>query len=622
MWNSSKPYLKSLFSFLLSGFLVTSAFADSQVVITGSREPLAPERLAADVIVISADVIKNSTADSLGDLLRREAGVQLVRAGGPGQGTSAMIRGANGGQTVVLIDGARVGSATLGLAALEQISLSSIDRVEILRGPGSSIYGADAVGGVVQIFTHRGDELSTVAASLAQGGYGSRIHSLAAGTRQGDWDASAAWSRESSRGVSVLKPGDRFGNYNPDADGYSLETFQAQWGFKPTPSQRLGVSILRTSLNAQYDASEYLAPTYAPDPSADFRNRVVSEVAALDWRGQWELWRWSARVAHSADDARQGASSPDRYQTVRNQGTVQASRNWTAWGQTVIALEKTDERAQSSSYYQTASRNNGAIVGAWTGHSGSWSWQADARRDHSNDYGDVNTARLGGVWALDSGLKIRALWGNTFRAPSFNDLVYPGYGVPTLRPERGQSIEWGVAWKRGALSSEATMFNNRVRDLIGYEGDRSWCPKDPSYDYGCARNINQAHLRGLSLKGQWAAGPWNVAANWEFLDAKDALTGIRLSRRAASQGQLRVQWTRQALQWSATMMHLGGRPDAGQQLAPETTLDGMVQWQFEPRWAVQFKLLNATDQATVPSRDYQGLGRQAWVILRYESPGR
>lgn len=220
------------------------------------------------------------------------------------------------------------------------------------------------------------------------------------------------------------------------------------------------------------------------------------------------------------------------------------------------------------------------------------------------------------------GLKLRALWGDTFRAPSFNDLVYPGYGVPTLRPERGQSFEWGGSWKSGGLSNDITVFDNRVRDLIGYEGDRAWCPSDPAYDYGCARNISRAHLQGLSWTGRWTQGPWDLKAHWEFLDAKDTSTGNRLSRRAANQGQVRLQWTRHAWQWSATMMHVGARPDGGVRLAPETTLDLMAQWQVEPRWSVQVKALNVTQEAIVPARDYQGLSRQAWVVLRYENQGR
>ena len=599
-----------------------AVMAQSQVVVTGSREPLSVDRLAADVVIIDAQTVQTTTADSLGDLLRKEAGVQLMRAGGPGQGTTAMIRGANGGQTVVLIDGVRQGSATLGLAALEQISLTSIERIEVLRGPASSVYGADAVGGVVQIFTKRADEYSPLTASWAQGGYGSKTWSVTTGTRQSAWDASASMSRESSRGVSVLRPGDRFGNYNPDADGYSLQTVQAQWGFKPSATQRLGLSVLRTSLNAQYDGSEYLPPDYLPNANVDFRNRVVTEVAALDWKGQWEAWRLSARVAHSTDDAKQGATHPERYRTVRDQTTTQAAKDLAAWGQAVVALEHLEEQAQSTGYFQSVSRINEAVVGAWTGTVGAWSWQLDGRRDHSSDFGTVHTARAGAAWTLQPGLKLRILWGTTFRAPSFNDLVYPGYGVPTLRPERGQSFEMGARWQSGAVFAEATRFVNRVRDLIGYEGDRTWCPADPAYDYGCARNINRARLQGLSWNGGGAWGPWSLKGQWEFLDAKDIQTGARLSRRAAQQGHLRLQWSQRDWQWSAALMHLGARPDAGVRLAPETTLDLMGQWQLQPQWTVQFKWLNVTDQSVVPSRDYQGLGRQAWVVLRYEAQGR
>ena len=147
---------RARFAAVLSSFCV-AGFAAAQstpaIVVTGTREPLASERLAADVVVIDADTVRASTADSLADLLRREAGVQISRSGGPGQSSGLFIRGAASQQSVVLVDGVRVGSATLGFAALEALSLASVERIEVLRGPGSSVYGADAVGGVVQIFT-------------------------------------------------------------------------------------------------------------------------------------------------------------------------------------------------------------------------------------------------------------------------------------------------------------------------------------------------------------------------------------------------------------------------------------------------------------------------------------
>ncbi len=127
------------------------------VVITATREPEAIGRSTADIVVIDTDTIRRTSADSVEDLIRRVAGIQVVRNGGPGQSSGFFIRGASTNSTVVLVDGVRVGSATLGQAEFEAFSLAQIERIEVLRGPASSLYGADAVGGVVQIFTRRGE---------------------------------------------------------------------------------------------------------------------------------------------------------------------------------------------------------------------------------------------------------------------------------------------------------------------------------------------------------------------------------------------------------------------------------------------------------------------------------
>ncbi len=134
------------------------------MVVTATRKAQALSQISADVVLIESATIRASSATTLEDLLRQQAGVQLSRNGGPGQSASVLIRGSGAGSTVVLIDGVRVGSATLGQTALESISLSQIDHIEVLRGPGSSLYGADAVGGVVQIFTRRGSEGQQVSA--------------------------------------------------------------------------------------------------------------------------------------------------------------------------------------------------------------------------------------------------------------------------------------------------------------------------------------------------------------------------------------------------------------------------------------------------------------------------
>ena len=169
-----------LFSTLAAVLAATSlATAQAQtrlppVTVIASREALPLHQVTSDVVVIDEKRIRESTADSIEDLLRREAGVQLSRSGGPGHAAGILLRGASTSSTLVLIDGVRVGSATLAQVEFEAISLTQIERIEVLRGPGSSLYGADAVGGVVLITTRRGEGPASLSGRVAFGEYGSR----------------------------------------------------------------------------------------------------------------------------------------------------------------------------------------------------------------------------------------------------------------------------------------------------------------------------------------------------------------------------------------------------------------------------------------------------------------
>ena len=415
--------------------IVSSPLQAQTIVVTGVREPLALERLAADVVVIDEATIRNSRADSVADLLRREAGLQLSRTGGPGHGTGLFIRGANASQTVVLVDGVRIGSATLGQPFFDGLSLAQIERIEVLRGPGSSVYGADAIGGVVQVFTRRGEAGSRFDAQAALGGYDSLDASVGASGRSGRWDLAASASHEQSDGVSTLRPGDTFGNYNPDADGYRLSSAQAQIGFRPAEGHRVALSLMRSQSEAQYDSSQYLPPDFTQDNTPDFRDRLDTAVTALDWRGTLrEGLTGSARLSASVDELQSGASVTDRYRTERNALSAQLAWASGPLGELVGAIDYSLDRADSSQYLEDVERRTTAIVLALTGSSNGWSWQGDVRRDDTSDFGGETTARLGGGVMLAPGLRLRALAGSTFRAPSFNDLYYPGYGVPPCSP--------------------------------------------------------------------------------------------------------------------------------------------------------------------------------------------
>lgn len=603
------------------GVLASAAWAaDAVVVVTAAREPVRADRVAADVVVIDAGQIEASLADSLEDLLRREAGLQLSRNGPPGANGGLFIRGGNSGHTLLMVDGVRVGAATTGLPEWESLSLAAIERIEVLRGPASTLHGGDAIGGVVQVFTRVGGGQPRAALSVAAGGYGARQASASVQGAVGPVAVAASLGRERLEGVSALRPGDAFGNYNPDRDGFERDNAQLRLSLSPAAGQELGVLWLASRLDARYDASEYAPPTWAPDPSPDFRNRLDTQSLSADHRARWSAqWSTLLRVARHDSELDSGGRQTDRFDTAREQLQAQATWRPAAGHSLTLGLDRLKERADSSSFTGRARRDTDGAVLAYAATLPGYGVQAELRRDDDSQFGGVTTARLGGSLPLAAGWRLRALVGTTFRAPSFNDLFYPGYGVSTLDPERGRSVEFGAAWRQGASHLEATAYRNRVRDLIAYQPDVSQCPSTGFYAWGCAGNVNRARLQGLTLAGGTARGALALRGSLEFLDAKDEATGSRLVRRAANQAHGSAVWTAGPWRAGAELTHIGARPEGGRMLAAATLLDLSLARTLGKGLTAELRVLNATDRDYEPARDYQSLGRRAWMGLRWES---
>jgi vitamin B12 transporter len=283
-----------------------------RVIVTGTREPQPLSQSAADVVVIDAATIRDSTADSVEDLLRIEAGIQLARNGGPGQTSGYFVRGASTNGTVVLIDGVVVGSASLGQASFDALTLDQIDHIEVLRGPASSLYGANAVGGVIQIFTRRGDGPPRPTAHLAGGSYRSYLGSAGISGSQGGFDYAAMIGREASGGVSAIRPNDRVGNSNPDDDGYGRNFGNLKLGYTPAAGHRIGVNVVASVLDARYDGAEFNPPDYLPDPMPDFRNHLRSTIVAIDYNASSPVHH-DPQGSQNIDDAKT-SGDPERVQ--------------------------------------------------------------------------------------------------------------------------------------------------------------------------------------------------------------------------------------------------------------------------------------------------------------------
>jgi vitamin B12 transporter len=592
-----------------------------QVVVTANRVPVPLSQVLADVVVIDEAQLRNAAGSSIEDVLRDFAGVQLSRTGPPGQSAGIFIRGASMANTVVLIDGVRIGSATLGQAALEALGLGAIERIEILRGPGSSLYGADAVGGVVQVFTKRGQRgAPRVQGAVHAGRYGSSEVQGSVSGVVGDFDLALSASREASDSVSaVANPADALGRYNPDADGFSRGSVSAQLGYVVTPSQRIGLRLLDTRLRSQFDSAEFLPPNFLPDPSPDFRNRLNTKLVALTHSATASAgWRSELTLAESRDELASGANTIDRFDTRRRQLTWQPSVELASNITFVGLIERNEVRVLASSFGADARRSSNTALGiSAIGRIDVHRWQVDLRHDDHDVYGAQTTGKLGYAWQAAPQWTLRAAAGTAFRAPSFNELYFPGFGVETIQPERARSVEVGTAWQGDGWSAQATAFDNRVSDLIGYQPDPAACPA--GYTFGCAANVSRARLRGTSLSAQGVEGAWRWRIGAELLDAKDRNTGARLVRRAAYTGNATLGYDASPWGAQATVNAVGARPEGGAQLAAYQLLDLGAHWQLASSWRLEAKLLNAFDKRYEPAQDYGALGRQAWIGVRFDS---
>lgn len=593
------------------------------VVVTATRMPQPLHELAGDVVVLDGRALQQAGVASVEDALRQQAGLQLARNGGPGQSAGYFLRGSASSGTVVLVDGVRVGSATLGQFDFSSLSLSQVERIEVVRGPASSLYGADAVGGVIQIITRRGRAgPPRWTGSLALGGYRSADGDLGVSGGHGPVDYALSVAHERSRGLSVVRPGGtQQASENPDRDGFRRTVGTFNLGYSPASGHRLGLLASQSRLDAKYDAAEYPPPDFVADASPDFHNRLDTTVLALDYAGRLrEGWQTQLKLSESRDESDSGGRTVAHYQTTRRQLGWQNTLHLAAGQQLLLALEHLSEEAETSSYTQAHDRTNKALVAGYGGRFGPLAVQASLRRDDNSAYGHNTTGNLGGNLALGGHWTVRVLAGTSFRAPTFNDLYFPGYGVSTLRPERGRSAELGMGWQAGEHDASLSVYRNKVRDLIGYDPDSTGTTCPPGH-FGCAANTSRATLQGATLAGSTRWQGWQLRASLDLLDATDDETGQRLNRRAARQGSVSVDRDTGVWRAGATLTSVGSRPDGTVRLGGYTVLDLRAGWRLDQHWWLESRLLNAADRDIEPVAGYRDLGRQFWLGVRWVPAG-
>jgi len=498
------------------------------VVVTAARAAQPIAEALADVTVIGADEILRSGVQSLAELLQRQPGVEIVQNGGPGAVSGALLRGANRGQTLVLIDGLRAGSSSAGSTSLEAIPLDQIDRIEILRGPASSLYGADAIGGVIQVFTKRPQGTSfTPNFSAGYGTYNTGAVSAGfAGTSGPVRYALQAGGRTSDGFNAIVNP-DNY-SFNPDRDGLSTANLSANLAWTWASGQELALQYFGNRLNSQFDGG---APY--------FDDRTITTVQA-----------WSASSRNRINDlwtslltAGQGSDNSES-QTSYGNSTFKTTQRQYFWqndltlpmGALGVILERREEHLATDADFATIQRNTNSATGVYQLRADAFSLQANLRRDDSNQYGGKTTGGLALGYKLTPAWRVTAGYSTGFKAPSFNDLYYPGYSNPGLVPETSRNVEVGAYWTAAAgdlrWEARAIGYHNQVSQLIVFECDAS---------FSCApQNVDRATLEGATLGLDLTWRDTRVTASLDLQNPMDDATGNMLPRRARRHGAVQV----------------------------------------------------------------------------------
>ena len=585
------------------------------VVVTATRSASRVDETLADVTVISRRQLDTQAPGmSLGEVLQSLAGVQFAGNGGRGTAQTVSLRGTGSSHTLLLIDGVRYGSATWGSPALSNLPLEAIERIEVVKGPASALYGSEAIGGVIQIFTQRGQGAGQPLlgqASVTVGGHGH--HSASAGLRgeQGAWDYQLRMGRVLEDGISATNA--RSGYYHhPDRDGLAQTSVSAQVGWQLQPNWRLEGQWQRTDGKADADLGN------TGDPFSQMR----SQVASLKLQGTLARdWTSSLSVGRSYDDnATIGSAYDDGHFD-----TTQTEWKWdhqlrTRAGMVLAGLEHLTQEVDAQSLYmpqgysQTRRSINAAFVGI-NGSAGRHTWQGNLRRDDNSQFGGFTTYGLGYGFQLLPGWRAYASHGRAMRAPSFNDLYYvesypaPWNGNPHLKPEQAHNNEVGLEWTQGAHQAKLLHYRNRVSQLI---------------EQGTTQMENVAgtsKLNGWTASYAWQGQGWKLRGSLDALDAQDA-HGERLKRRARQQLALHVDKQLGAWTVGGSALRVGSRLDIDENYATTrmpayTRVDVHARWRINPEWSLLARVVNLTDRDYESTYGFNTLGRTGYLTLQW-----
>ncbi|SDS83102.1 vitamin B12 transporter [Halopseudomonas sabulinigri] len=501
---------KSLF---LLPALLASAIAQANeavdlpdTIVTASRQAESASDSSAATTVFTRDDIDRLQPASVADLLRRVPGMSITTTGGIGSLTSLSLRGTSATQSLVMIDGQRIGSASAGQASLEFINVDQIERIEVVRGPRSALYGSDAIGGVIQIFTRQGSDGLNPRIKLGVGSNQTYTRELGLSGGNGQTRFNLGASLNETAGIDRTRHN---ADGDQDRDGYRNRAYNASFAHNFTDDLEVGIRVLEQSGNTEYDLFG--------NPEDDFRLSTVA--THLQWQVN-DVWRTRVEAGH-AEDKRD--SNYDffafAYNTYRDSASWLNNLQLGERNTLQAGLDWYEDRLNSTSAFNQTERYNQAAFVQHRYDAERFSTDFGWRHDDNEQFGHENTFNAALTVPLDTNQQVIASYGEGFRAPTFNDL-YTAFGAnPDLQPEKSKSYElqWRGQWDDTQL--QAAAYRTDIEDLILL---------DPFF---VAQNISSARIHGLELSAGTTVLEWSTLVSATWLDPRDRESGKQLPRR-------------------------------------------------------------------------------------------
>lgn len=598
-----------------------------EMIVTAGRVEQSVSSVLAPVTVFNRQRIEAIQAGDVYDILKQAPGIQLARTGGKGGSTGIFVRGTNSGHVLILVDGVRFESATTGIAAIDSLGADQIERIEIVRSPRSSLYGSDAIGGVIQIFTRQGSAISNTKVTVAAGSENTRELSVASNFAYSAGSIMVSATGAQSDGIdSQYEDDDWTGNdnYDLDDDRSEFRDLSLRWSHQLSDSLQLDWNSYYSQDEVHYDETSCAAYDFAtweciePNLSLPYAETQNAKTAISANADVSDLWRIKLQAGYSLDD------SVTRNETAEldTESQIKSERFQYSWinefrfsqqQQLLLGVDFLDEFVEGDQNYQVDERENLGSFLQYHLASGKASLAIGGRYDDNEQFGGYETGNLAFGWMFSEALEAVLSFGTAFKAPTFNDLYWPTGGNPDLEPEESQNIELQF---RGEVVDdhyyEVNLFKNKLDNLI------EWAPIDPSDPFSLwqPQNVAEAEIKGVELIYQASFAATNLAFNATYSEPKDLVADEDLRRRSRWVGSVDVSRRFEGLIVGLTLQGASDKKGP-EQLAGYGTLDLRIERRFSEAFTAKLKVENLFDKEFIQAERYNDQGRFALLALEY-----